>query len=248
MPENIVSKSYRVLTDQASNTWDKVSLWTKASDVMNDATGNNLQNTVGAINGIANNLVTTQTGYGLDATMGKHLNDRLGGLSFGWGGSGEWGYFENGNFHPFGGKATFKFGSLDNSRPLSDYVDEVVTYGESQWKDAWNTTKSVNMTCGLFESGNSFMKFTANQNCIVYGGCCGSNVYVDPNNIVCPPLYYRVAKVAGCKKGRFEPNWIYANSEDSLVLVFLNPGQSIYMFTTGEGFVNYTTGLYVKPL
>lgn len=226
MPENIASKSYRVLTDPSTNTWDRVSFWKKASDVktnvvsintlpqsgggvriervddqtmhvfgkateaiefglnwniynnlvhwkwyafysgipspcrvginyfkngnyvttlgvtsdgngfsfqfnpdagdqlillvhlepgqgdfdfaiwgndeyQQDIFNRSLQSTVGNIKGIANSVSITEPGYILDAAAGKWLNDRLGGLTFGWGGTGQWGYWANGVFTPF---------------------------------------------------------------------------------------------------------------------------------------------------
>ena len=40
--ENIVSKKYRILTDAVNKVYDRISFWTKSSDVYNN-NGKNLQ-------------------------------------------------------------------------------------------------------------------------------------------------------------------------------------------------------------
>lgn len=84
MAETIVSKSYRIATDSSGN-FDKISMWKKADDVKVSDNTTSLELTIGSINGIANNLTTTEAGYALDARQGAVLAAMFGGLTFGLG-------------------------------------------------------------------------------------------------------------------------------------------------------------------
>lgn len=67
MAERIVSKKYRILVDATNEEWDRISLWTKASDVEN-AAGLTLEETVGGIKGITTDTAVVEEGYAADAT------------------------------------------------------------------------------------------------------------------------------------------------------------------------------------
>lgn len=131
MAENIVTgKSYKVLTDAASNSWDKVSFWTKASDVENNA-GQTLQSTVGNIAGLSNNLVTTAGNYALDATQGKALNDKLGGLQF-VEQDGSWGFIPpDGEFQAFTGGGLVQKTLWTNPNPASTFAGQTISVNTS---------------------------------------------------------------------------------------------------------------------
>ena len=59
MSETIVTgKKYRILTDVAQKVWQRVSFWTKSSDVEFDD-GKTAETKVGAISGITDSLVST---------------------------------------------------------------------------------------------------------------------------------------------------------------------------------------------
>ncbi|MCM1186612.1 MAG: hypothetical protein NC251_04225 [Lachnoclostridium sp.] len=75
---------HRVLIDKAAKLWQRISFWTKASDVEFDD-GNSLQQKLGSINGITDNLATARSDISLSAKAGKMLQDqldRLNGYSF----------------------------------------------------------------------------------------------------------------------------------------------------------------------
>ena len=80
MSEQIVTgKKYRILTDVAQKVWQRVSFWTKSSDVEFDD-GKTAQNKVGAINGITDSLVSNSSNIAASAKAVRELNGNLGNL------------------------------------------------------------------------------------------------------------------------------------------------------------------------
>lgn len=78
----VTGKKYRVLKDAATKAWDRISFWSKASDVENDA-GNNLETTVGKIKGLADSIDgITERGMAADAMDVSALNKTLGDVEF----------------------------------------------------------------------------------------------------------------------------------------------------------------------
>lgn len=76
----ITGKKYRVWNGLL-NKWERLSFWTKASDVENEA-GLTLEETVGEIKGITASLAESRTGYAADATAVKTLDSKFGGCRF----------------------------------------------------------------------------------------------------------------------------------------------------------------------
>lgn len=64
----VTGRSFRKCIDVANKLWQKISFWTKASDVEFDD-GENAETKLGAIKGITTDLNITETGYAADATM-----------------------------------------------------------------------------------------------------------------------------------------------------------------------------------
>lgn len=64
----ITGRKYRRLIDVATKLWERISFWTKASDVEFDD-GKNAQLKVGAIKGITTSTSVTETGYAIDASV-----------------------------------------------------------------------------------------------------------------------------------------------------------------------------------
>lgn len=77
MSETIVTgKKYRILTDVAQKVWQRVSFWTKSSDVeFND--GKTAETKVGAISGITDSLVSTSSNIAASAKAVSELNGNL---------------------------------------------------------------------------------------------------------------------------------------------------------------------------
>lgn len=72
----VTGRAHRVLIDKATKLWQKISFWTKASDVeFND--GNTAETKVGAITGITSSLNSTSNSMALSASAGKAINDSL---------------------------------------------------------------------------------------------------------------------------------------------------------------------------
>ena len=77
MSEQIVTgKKYRILTDVAQKVWQRVSFWTKSSDVEFDD-GKTAQNKVGAINGITDSLVSNSSNIAASAKAVSELNGNI---------------------------------------------------------------------------------------------------------------------------------------------------------------------------
>lgn len=96
MSEQIVTgKKYRILTDVAQKIWQRVSFWTKSSDVEFDD-GKTAETKVGAISGITDSLVSTSSNIAASAKAVSELNGKLGGLVFSQDEEGNWGYKPSG--------------------------------------------------------------------------------------------------------------------------------------------------------
>lgn len=79
--ENIVSgKKYRILTDAVNKVYDRISFWTKSSDVYNN-NDQNLETTCGSITGISDSLTSTSSNVAASAASVKALNDKITELS-----------------------------------------------------------------------------------------------------------------------------------------------------------------------
>lgn len=79
--ENIVTgRKFRKLIDETNKLWQRISIWTKASDVeFND--GKTAQNKVGSINGVTDSLTSTSSNIAASAKAVKTLNDKITQLS-----------------------------------------------------------------------------------------------------------------------------------------------------------------------
>lgn len=64
----VTGRKFRKLIDEASKLWQRISLWTKASDVEFDD-GQTAETKMGAIKGITTDLNVTSPGYAADVTM-----------------------------------------------------------------------------------------------------------------------------------------------------------------------------------
>ena len=75
--ESIVTgKKYRILVDAAQKLWQRVSFWTKSTDVeFND--GKTAETKVGSINGITSSLTSSDGNIALSAAAGRTLNSNL---------------------------------------------------------------------------------------------------------------------------------------------------------------------------
>lgn len=75
----VTGRSFRKCIDVANKLWQKISFWTKASDVEFDD-GENAETKLGSIKGITADLNTTETGYAADMTALTQLNNQIDGL------------------------------------------------------------------------------------------------------------------------------------------------------------------------
>lgn len=72
----VTGRSFRKCIDVANKLWQKISFWTKASDVEFDD-GENAETKLGAIKGITADLNTTETGYAADVTALSQINTKV---------------------------------------------------------------------------------------------------------------------------------------------------------------------------
>jgi hypothetical protein len=81
MTENIVTgKKFRILTDATNKIYDRISFWTKASDVeFND--GGTAESKLGSISGVTDSLTSTSSSIAASAAAVKGLNDKITELS-----------------------------------------------------------------------------------------------------------------------------------------------------------------------
>ncbi len=76
----VTGRKFRKLIDEANKLWQRISFWTKASDVeFND--GKNAETKLGAINGVTDSLTSTASNIAASAKAVKALNDKVTQLS-----------------------------------------------------------------------------------------------------------------------------------------------------------------------
>lgn len=79
--ENIVTgKKFRICTDAVNKIYDRISFWTKASDVYNNS-DKALETTCGSITGITSSLTSTSKTMAASASAIKQLNDKIADLN-----------------------------------------------------------------------------------------------------------------------------------------------------------------------
>lgn len=72
----VTGRKFRKLVDEATKLWQRISFWTKASDVeFND--GSTAETKMGAINGITDSLVSTSSNVAASAKALNQLNNKL---------------------------------------------------------------------------------------------------------------------------------------------------------------------------
>jgi len=72
----VTGRKLRKLINEANKLWQRISIWTKASDVEFDD-GQTAETKMGAIKGITADLNTTETGYAADITALAKLNSDI---------------------------------------------------------------------------------------------------------------------------------------------------------------------------
>ena len=72
----VTGRKFRKLVDEATKLWQRISFWTKATDVEFDD-GQTAESKMGAIKGITTDLNVTETGYAADATMLTQLYSEI---------------------------------------------------------------------------------------------------------------------------------------------------------------------------
>lgn len=87
----VTGRKFRKLVNEATKLWQRISFWTKASDVeFDDAKTAEIK--VGAIDGITDSLASTSSRIAASAKSVNQLSNNLGGLSFGETADGKPGY------------------------------------------------------------------------------------------------------------------------------------------------------------
>lgn len=76
----VTGRKFRKLIDEATKLWQRISFWTKASDVEFDD-GSTAETKMGAINGITDSLVSTSSNIAASAKALSQLNNKLNGCS-----------------------------------------------------------------------------------------------------------------------------------------------------------------------
>lgn len=83
----LTGRKFRKLIDEVNKQWQRISFWTKASDVeFND--GSTAESKLGSFKGITTDTNVVNTGYAADMTVVKQLNSNLGGVIINTEGSG----------------------------------------------------------------------------------------------------------------------------------------------------------------
>lgn len=72
----VIGKKFRVCIDVVNKVWQRISFWTKASDVEFDD-GKTAQEKLGAINGITSALNSSDSTLALSASAGQALDTKI---------------------------------------------------------------------------------------------------------------------------------------------------------------------------
>lgn len=80
--ENIVSKKFRILVDKSQRLYERISFWTRASDVEFNS-GKNAQDTLGNIYGISDSLTSTSSNIAASTAAVKAINDKVTNVALG---------------------------------------------------------------------------------------------------------------------------------------------------------------------
>ena len=73
---NVTGRKFRRLIDESAKLWQRISFWTKASDVEFED-GKTAEAKLSAINGITNSLTSTSSNIVASAAAVKALNDKI---------------------------------------------------------------------------------------------------------------------------------------------------------------------------
>lgn len=179
----VTGRKFRKLIDEATKLWQRISFWTKASDVEFDD-GSTAETKMGAINGITDSLVSTSSNIAASAKALNQLNNKLAGLP-------EWIQDNTGKITgyktPGGADTVFPFSDISNlklllSAPDSGYagyrVGSYTCTKEYQYYFAINNnqraivfTDATQLGYGVVSAGNGqpirycFLK--ANPGCVI---------------------------------------------------------------------------------
>lgn len=102
----VTGRKFRKLIDEATKLWQRISFWTKASDVEFDD-GQTAETKMGAINGITDSLVSNSSNVAASAKALSELNNKLNNQP-------EWIRGESGNI------TGYRFGGADTVFPFSN--------------------------------------------------------------------------------------------------------------------------------
>ena len=72
----VTGRKFRKLVDESAKLWQRISFWTKASDVEFED-GKTAEAKLSAINGITNSLTSTSSNIVASAAAVKALNDKI---------------------------------------------------------------------------------------------------------------------------------------------------------------------------
>ncbi len=107
----VTGRKFRKCIDAATKAWQRISFWTKSSDVEFED-GKNAETKLGAIDGITDSLEDTSSRLAASAKAVSTLNNNLGGLSFGIDGDGNYGYYRaDGSLIPFKSTSIYYLGT-----------------------------------------------------------------------------------------------------------------------------------------
>lgn len=119
----VTGRKFRKCIDAATKAWQRISFWTKSSDVEFED-GKNAETKLGAIDGITDSLEDTSSRMAASAKAVSTLNNNLGGYSFGETADGKPGYRKPGadTVIPFSSAYTYKTVNLGTYKAIRDGV------------------------------------------------------------------------------------------------------------------------------
>ena len=152
----VTGRKFRKCIDAATKAWQRISFWTKSSDVEFED-GKNAETKLGAIDGITDSLENTSSRMAASAKAVSTLNNNLGGYSFGETADGKPGYRKPGAdtvipFSKAAGTLSFSIRQYSGyAKPTSDNYPRAIVDG--------NYTVTINLeTLAVSISGSSTVK------------------------------------------------------------------------------------------
>ncbi len=168
----VTGRKWRRCIDVANKLWQRISYWTKASDVEFDD-GQTAENKMGAISGITSDLNGESENIAASIKAVNQLNNNLGGFKFGYTSDGKPGYITTDGE---GADTVFPFNNISNFKLTKIFTSGWISSGTTR-----SLEKGKNYLF-LFGGASQHTSFSFSPSPTFKGNVCGGAFAVFINN------------------------------------------------------------------